>query len=296
MKVRFLPQKYTVRIERINTETKDSKSYVFVPTDHDGGLFDYMPGMFFLLVAEVNRPETLKFDPQTKSMVESGKTVRVKERKAYSIVTSPTEKGYIELLVKSEGGVFAPYFLEQAKVGDACILEGPQGKFMKKLFESNDREIACWSAGSGIPSTMSLMRYKLDKGFDTKIVVFDSNKTTADIIYLERIKELVRQSEDFKAVFTITREAPDKIPKSEGSKITFTGGRFWPEGEDTLEKYANGNWRNTFNTICGSSTFINGKSRDEQGRPVKVGMGVEDHLLRVGILPAKIDKDQYYLQ
>ncbi len=291
-----MPQKYAVRIERINTETKDSKSYIFVPIDHDNGLFNYMPGMFFLLEAEVNRPETLKFDPQTKSMVGSGKIVRVKERKAYSIVSSPTEKGYIELLVKSEGGVFAPYFLEQAKVGDICVLEGPQGKFMKKSFETNEKEVACWSAGSGIPSTISLMRYKLDKGLDTKIVVFDSNKTTADIIYLERIKELVRQSEDFKAAFTITRETPDKIQKSEGSNIAFTSGRFWPEGENSLEKYANGDWRNTFNTICGSSTFINGKSRDEQGRPVKVGMGVEDHLLRVGILPAKIDKDQYYLQ
>lgn len=291
-----MPQKYKVRIERINTETKDSKSYVFVPIDYDSGLFNFMPGMFFLLEAEVNRPETLKFDPQTKSIVGSGKTIRVEERKAYSIVSSPMEKGYIELLVKSEGGVFAPYFLEQAKVGDVCVLEGPQGKFMKKLFETSEREIACWSAGSGIPSTMSLMRYTLDKGLETNIVVFDSNKTTADIIYLERIIELVRQSEGFKAVFTITRETPDKIPESEGSSIAFAGGRFWPEGENSLEKYANGNWRDTFNTICGSSTFINGKSRDEQGRPVKVGMGVEDHLLRVGLIPAKIDKDQYYLQ
>ncbi|MBI2127391.1 MAG: hypothetical protein HYU02_08810, partial [Thaumarchaeota archaeon] len=53
-----MPQKYAVRIERINAETKDSKSYIFVPTDHDDGLFNYMPGMFFLLEAEVNRPET----------------------------------------------------------------------------------------------------------------------------------------------------------------------------------------------------------------------------------------------
>lgn len=291
-----MPQKYTVRIERINNETHDSKSYIFVPVNSSHGLFDYMPGMFYMLEAEIERPESLKFDLKEKVMVGSGKTVRVKDRRAYSIVSSPTEDGYIELLIKSEGGAFAPYFLEQAKVGDLCVLEGPSGKFMKKLFDNNENEICCWSAGSGIPSTMSLMRYKLDKGLKMEVIAFDSNKTTSDTIYLERIKKLVKQSEDFKAVFTVTRESPDKTPRSEGSAIVFRSGRFWPEGENTLEKYADENWRTTFNTICGSSTFINGKSRDDQGRIVKIGMGIEDHLLRVGMSEQKIDKDQYYLQ
>ena len=291
-----MPQKYSVRIEKIAKETEDSKAYVFVPVGDSQGMFDYMPGAFFMLESEIEKPESLKFDPKVRGLVGSGKTVRVKERKAYSAVSSPTEKEHIELLVKSERGVFAPYFLEQAKVGDRCTLDGPQGKFMKKLFEAKENEICCWSAGSGIPSTISLMRYKLDEGLKTKIIVFDSNKTTADIIYLTRIKELVKGSEDLKAVFTITRETPDAIPKSWDSQIEFRSGRFWPEGENTLEKYAGNNWRNTFNTICGSSTFINGKGRDEQGRVAKIGMGIEDNLLGVDVPEHKIDRDQYYLQ
>jgi len=291
-----LPQKYTVRIEKITRETEDSKACVFVPVGNSQGLFDYMPGAFFMLESEIERPESLKYDPKVKGIVGSGKIVRVKERKAYSAVSSPTEKDHIELLVKSERGVFAPYFLEQAKVGDLCTLDGPQGKFMKKLFEGNENEICCWSAGSGIPSTMSLMRYKLDKDLKTRITVFDSNKTTGDIIYLSRIKELVKKSRDFTAVFTITRETPDVIPKSDDSQIIFRSGRFWPEGENTLEKHAGPNWKYAFNTICGSSTFINGKGRDEQGRVAKIGMGIEDNLLSVGVPEHKIDKDQYYLQ
>jgi hypothetical protein len=140
------------------------------------------------------------------------------------------------------------------------------------------------------------MRYKLDRGLRTKIIVFDSNKTTADTIYLIRIKELVKKSSDFKAVFTITRETPDVIPKPDNSQVFFRSGRFWPESENTLEKYSGPNWKNTFNTICGSSTFINGKGRDEQGRVAKIGMGIEDNLLGVGVPEHKIDKDQYYLQ
>ena len=109
---------YKVKIEKVTPEAEDAKSYIFVPVDFEQGLFDYMPGQFFMLEAEINRPETLTYDPATKQVIGSGKTVRVTEKKAYSIVSSPTEEGYIELLIKHENGVFAPYFLEQAQVGD----------------------------------------------------------------------------------------------------------------------------------------------------------------------------------
>jgi len=77
---------YKVKIEKITPEAEDAKSYIFVPVDFEQGLFDYMPGQFFMLEAEINRPETLTYDPATKQVIGSGKTVRVTEKKAYSIV------------------------------------------------------------------------------------------------------------------------------------------------------------------------------------------------------------------
>ena len=68
---------------------------------------------------------------------------------------------------------------------------------MKEIFEQNSKYIACWSAGSGIPSTLSLMQYCLDNELDTKVVAFDSNKTQADIIYHEKIKDTVSKSDNF---------------------------------------------------------------------------------------------------
>ena len=91
------------------------------------------------------------------------------------------------------------------------------------------------------------------------------------------------------------------------SDIKYKSGRFWTN-ENTLEKYTDNrgiiakllnkktNWQDYYNTICGSSSFINGKGRDKDGKMAKLGEGVEDHLLKFNCSPSNIDKDQYYLQ
>ncbi|MBI4009794.1 MAG: hypothetical protein HY361_01170 [Candidatus Aenigmarchaeota archaeon] len=289
-----MPAKYKMQIEKITQETEDSKSIILVPAESDDGLFDYMPGQFFTVEAEIMRPKVMAYDRSKEMMVGSGEIVNVTERKAFSAVSSPTEEGYIELLVKSEKGVFAPYFLEQYDVGDFCTLQGPQGRFMANIFQNGEKFVACWSAGSGIPSTVSLMKYAIDKELDLKVIVFDSNKTIEDIIYHERIKEFINQSENFISVFTVTRGG--RLPNSNHPRVTHYSGRLWTDGENTLAKHAGGNWRSFFNTICGSSSFINGIGRDDNSKFAKLGDGIEDHLLEFGIPKNKIDKDQYYLQ
>ena len=289
-----MAQKYKVQIEEIRKETDDSKSLVLIPIGFADGLFDYLPGQFFILEAEIERPKTMHFDKERKVMIGSDETVRITDRRAFSIVSSPTEEGYVELLVKSERGSFVPHFIEQARAGDTCTLTGPQARFMHSIFKNGEKLIACWSAGSGISSTISLMKFILDKGLDAKIFVFDSNRTIEDIIYYERIKKLVDQSEIFSAVFAITRKTK-QLPISD-SRVNYLGGRFWAGGENLLKKLAGDAWQSCFNSICGSSSFINGKSRDELGRPVKTGNGIEDYLLESGIPKDKIDKDQFYLQ
>ena len=179
---------------------------------------------------------------------------------------------------------------------------------MKPIFDNEHKFIACWSAGSGIPSSISLMNYSIDNDLDLSVVVFDSNKTQNDVIYHERIKETVAKSNKFKAVFTLTREKPNDIPKSNSKHIFYSSGRFWLDEENTLQHYTDNrsflskllgketNWKDYFNTICGSSSFINGKARDNEGKLAKLGNGVEDHLINNDIDGKLIDKDQYYLQ
>ena len=113
-----MPDRYDVRAEKIITESSDSKSFIFTPIDNDEGLYDYLPGQFFMLEAKISRPETIVNDKESKQMIPSGPDIEVVEKKAYSVVSSPTQKGHIELIIKSEQGVFAPYLLDLIQEGD----------------------------------------------------------------------------------------------------------------------------------------------------------------------------------
>ncbi len=65
--------------------------------------------------------------------------------------------------------------------------------------------------------------------------------------------------------------------------------------ERTLSKY-HGNSDRSFNPICGSSGFINGIVKMPDGR-IEKGKGIMQNLIDIeGIIPEKIDKEQYYLQ
>src|SRR3989338_3624281 len=156
-----------MRIEKVTQETGDSKSFILVPEDFDDGLYSYLPGQFFVLEADITRPKAFAYDKNKKMLVGNGESVKVTDRRAFSIASSPAEEGFIELLVKSERGAFVPYFLEQVHAGDVYNLTGPQGRFMNGIFQNRENLVACWSSGSGIPSTISLMKYVLDKGLGT---------------------------------------------------------------------------------------------------------------------------------
>jgi len=89
-----MPSKYNVRAEKITTESSDSKSFIFTPIDNDEGLYDYLPGQFFMVEAKITRPESIVYDKESKQMIPSGPDVEVVEKKAYSVVSSPTQKGH----------------------------------------------------------------------------------------------------------------------------------------------------------------------------------------------------------
>jgi Flavodoxin reductases (ferredoxin-NADPH reductases) family 1 len=103
---------YPMVITDIIPETELAKTYIFKNVG-DRRIFDYHPG----------QDVKLYFDTPLKKG----------DFRFYSIAGSPTRTdGYFELMIKSEGGTFAPYFHQLAKVGDLVIVEGPYGRFLRK--------------------------------------------------------------------------------------------------------------------------------------------------------------------
>ena len=128
--------------------------------------------------------------------------------KAYSISSSPTKKGTIELTIKIEQYPeeelpkhLTPR-LGKVEQGQEITIKGPYGKFI--LDETKDR--FCFLAGgTGIAPLMSMIRYCLDKNLKKHIILINSNKTPEHIIYKE---ELAAIKNKIHLVQTITHPEP----------------------------------------------------------------------------------------
>lgn len=329
-------KQYKVKIEKIIPQTNDTNAYVLVPVGESDGLFDYNVGQFYMLQADLTRQNR------------EGKDVQETDKRAYSIVSNPLNREYVELLIKVDfpkkdwenksaeerkelRPPFAEYFMEQHKAGDECVLIGPNGRFLKPVFDNNEEYVAYWYSGSGIPSGLSLCEYVLQKGLRKKIILFGSNKTAQDVIYHERIKKLVESSASaMRFVCTLTRENIVEIPQSIENTVIYRTGRFWSGNENTFQKYAGSDARKYHHAICGSSSFISGTTRsrkdgrmikgicknetcrkefgsvrdrsgnliktcDNCGGEIDVFRGMKNRLIEVGVEEKSIEIDQFYL-
>ncbi|MFB5599176.1 MAG: ferredoxin--NADP reductase [Nitrososphaeraceae archaeon] len=305
---------YEWQIVNKKIETHDTNTYTFVPTSNSHK-FSFNLGQFVTLIVNLKRPSQA-------GNLEDG----IVER-AYSIASSPT-RDHVELTIKKEkpygyinpisnkADGFAAYFFEQMKIGDKVKVKPNKSKnhFLSKIAEHTETDIAYWSGSNGAESARCLIQYledtnKYSKNPEFKLILFYSNpkvyKNTnstenndIDIIYYDWLLEMAKKLENFKVVFTFTREKDIPL-ESDHPRIFYRTGRFFKtndgNSEKTLSKY-HGNTPSTFNPICGSSAFISGIIRENTGNIVH-GRGIVNDLLEIeGINSQKIDREQYYLQ
>lgn len=298
-------------------ETPDTYTYTFSPVG--GSKFEFEVGQFVTISTFLRRPS------------ESGVSEEGLVERAYSIASSPT-RPFIDLTIKDEkpyGFVnptthkadgFSAYFFEQIKIGDKVKVRLNQSKshFLSKVATGIEKNIAYWSGSNGAESARCLLQFMEDiKDPNLRLTLFYSNpkfyggeeqKDSSNIIYYNWLIEMAKKLENFRVVFTFTREK--EIPvSSDHPRIRFRTGRFFtvPTGnyqddtskgqERTLSKYHGGNVGDVFNPICGSSGFINGTTRSGTTGKILKGRGIMQDLIEIeGIQPRKIDKEQYYLQ
>lgn len=284
-------------------ETANTYTYTF----STGKKSDIGIGQFVTIGAYLKRPTV------------SGGVEESFVERAYSIASSPyrdnvdltvkCEKpyGYINPALKKADG-FAAYFFEQAKIGDKVKVKFGLKKdhFLSKVSSGAEKDIAYWSGENGAESARSLVQYMQDRpDLGIKLVLFYSNPylylsdtdRTISVIYYNWLIEMAKKMENFRVVFTFTRER-EEIPVSDHPRVFFRKGRFFSDSgmgvEKTLSKYHE-NPRSAFNPICGSSGFIMGVSQGQDGKLVK-GRGIMQNLMEVeGISAEKIDKEQFYL-
>ncbi len=181
-----------VIISKIVQETHDTKTF-YVDTSHLD--ISFTPGQFYMLSTLIN-----------------GKEVR----RAYSIATSPTEKGILGFTIKiTPEGQFSTYSFNHFKEGSTMNISGPYGKF---LYQGQTQPLVLIGAGSGIAPLRSITKYVLDKKLNIPIKLLFSNKTEQDIIFKKEFDTWAQQHKNFVPYYTLTGQSTWNGPKGRITK------------------------------------------------------------------------------
>ena len=128
--------------------------------------------------------------------------------RSYSISSSPTQTGFVEIAIKKQPeGRVSSFLNERAAIGLTVEARGPLGRFCFQ--ENEDKKIALFAGGSGITPLISILRYIDDLCLDTKATLFYSVRTKRDIIFEGELERLKMRLPNFRLVVILTKPDAD---------------------------------------------------------------------------------------
>ncbi|MEK7463796.1 MAG: FAD-dependent oxidoreductase [Patescibacteria group bacterium] len=173
--------KKTYKVIKNRVETHDTATLDLV--FEDGSVPQYKAGQFITIYfPEIGTPEG----------------------KAYSISSSPSEKG-MSITIKAIG-LFSKRLCAM-KPGDAFIGSLPYGYFFS---ESDRTPLVLVAGGIGVTPFRGMILDSFERTPHRKIILFQSCKTVDDIVFKKDFEDLARKHPQFKPIFFVTRqESPD---------------------------------------------------------------------------------------
>ncbi len=123
----------------------------------------------------------------------------------FSIASSPTEQ---DLMISTRIRD-TPYKQKLASLEDGTkiLAWGPQGEFV--LHDDYSKPAVFLSGGIGVTPFRSMIKYATDKRLPVKIVMFDSNRNEANILYKGEFDKWALENKNFQPVHTLSDEIPD---------------------------------------------------------------------------------------
>ncbi|MFD4603289.1 FAD-dependent oxidoreductase [Streptomyces sp. NPDC058464] len=110
--------------------------------------------------------------------------------RSYSICSSPSESGFVEIAVKHEpDGLGSGFLHEQVEVGSALRVSGPHGEFTWEPDTGADTLLLI-AGGVGITPLMSVLLAAADAGHTGRIVLLASYRTEDEVLFGPEIEAL----------------------------------------------------------------------------------------------------------
>jgi ferredoxin-NADP reductase len=128
-----------------------------------------------------------------------------KETRCYSICSSPTRSGYVEITPKRVNkGCVSLFLNDRAPIGMTVEATGPFGQF---CLMPEDKQVVLLAAGSGITPMIAMLRYLDDLCLDTHATLLYCARTVDDIMFRQELEQLRGRLKNFQ--YHATLSAPD---------------------------------------------------------------------------------------
>lgn len=146
--------------------------------------------------------KTLPFKAGQFAMVHVPKDGKLSS-KAYSICSSPSEQGFIELcLNRIPGGYFSNYLCD-LKGGEILPIKGPYGKFLLNETPADDQIFV--AAGTGIAPIRSMIKHIFEKGTTLSVWLIFGIRFAHPILYEAEFREIAARHPNFRFLPTVSR-------------------------------------------------------------------------------------------
>ena len=173
-----------LKVCRVFTETPSIKTFRLVAEDGSEPPFRFLPGQFLTL-----------------SVPAGDKVVK----RSYTIASSPTVHGYVEITIKREDqGIVSRHLHDVVAEGDSLQVSAPMGKFTFSGQEAPS--IVLIGGGVGITPLMSVVRYLTDVGWGGQITLLFVCRDIREFVFREELEARQRRHANLKVVVTMSRE------------------------------------------------------------------------------------------
>lgn len=174
----------TLTVAGVRKLTKDSVEVTFAVPDELAADYDYLPGQYVALRAQIDGQEV---------------------RRSYSICAEPTP-GEIRVAIKRDfGGLFSNWANDTLEPGYQIDVMNPQGAFVSKstitslnnpekiaedAAASGGEHMVAFAAGSGITPIIAIARTMLKASPTSTFDLVYANKSAMDVMFTEEIGDL----------------------------------------------------------------------------------------------------------
>jgi Na+-transporting NADH:ubiquinone oxidoreductase subunit F len=138
--------------------------------------------------------------------------------RAYSVASSGSEKGAIELVIRRvTGGICTTYVFEVMQEGQAMTINGPYGEF---FLRDTDREIIFIAGGSGIAPIRSMLFQMAEEQTTRPATFFYGANEQRDLYLVEEMGAFEQKVPNFTYVPVLARPKPEDNWTGETGLVT----------------------------------------------------------------------------